>query len=509
MFRNKTTLVIFFFCTIHLILHLIADFNSGFQGDELLHIETGNHPAFGYMEFPPVIGWLAFIQNQFNSDAVFAHHIFCHMASLSILVLMALITIELGGKTEAVFIVLLCFSIIPARAHQLFQPVVFSHFFWILSFYQLVRFVKTLDNKYLLYLSVSLAFGFLTKFDILFFIAGLPGLLLFKRMRQAILTKSVWKPILLFVLLISPNLWWQYQHQFPVLDMFSRLYETQLNRLTVSGVVKDLIIMLNPVTVVIWLAGLFFIFRKTGKDLYRPLAISILVAILLLAVNKSKAYYFIAPMLTLLIFGGIWFEQRILSKRRWVIYPVSIVMLASGILIAPFGLAILPNDIFAKFAKLEMKNGRFQNEDFKVDCQEYYSQIKWKNTLGALKEVYDSLPFKERERSLIWGKHYSQAGGVNLYGAKYGLPKAFSYHGSFYLWSPEKGIVPETIIAFTNGEAEIGFFQGFFNSVVAVKRVYNPHAGLDNDIWQTIFICKNAKQDFAGLRREFKTRVFE
>jgi hypothetical protein len=509
MFRNKTILVVFFFCTIHLILHLIADFNSGFQGDELLHIETGNHPAFGYMEFPPVIGWLAYIQNLVHSDAVFVHHIFCHIASLLLLVLMALITIELGGKTEAVFIVLLCVSIIPARAHQLFQPVVFSHFFWILSFYQLVRFVKTPDNKYLLYLALSLAFGFLTKFDILFFIAGLPGLLFFKRIRTAILNKSIWKPVLLFVLLISPNLWWQYQHQFPVLDMFSRLYETQLDKLTVSGVVKDLIIMLNPITLFVWLAGLFFIFRKNGKFLYRPLGISILISILLLAFNKSKAYYFIAPMLTLLIFGGIWLEQTILAKRKWLIYPVSALMLASGILMAPFGLAILPIDTFVKFAGLEMKNGRFQNENFKVDCQEYYSQRKWENTLTALKEVYDSLPPIEKQSSLIWGKHYSQAGGVNLYRANYGLPGAFSYHGSFYLWTPERGVIPETIIAFTNGEAEIDFFQDFFSSVVAVKKIYNPYASFDKDIWQTIFICKKPRQDFAGLRKEFKTRIFE
>ncbi len=59
------------------------------------------------------------------------------------------------------------------------------------------------------------------------------------------------------MLLNSPNLWWQYQHQFPILDMFSRLYETQLNKLTIGGVVKELIIMLNPVTLFIWGGGHF------------------------------------------------------------------------------------------------------------------------------------------------------------------------------------------------------------------------------------------------------------
>jgi hypothetical protein len=59
--NKQTKLIIFIFCIVKITLHLIADYHSGFQGDELLHIETGNHLAFGYMKIPPMIGLLAFI----------------------------------------------------------------------------------------------------------------------------------------------------------------------------------------------------------------------------------------------------------------------------------------------------------------------------------------------------------------------------------------------------------------------------------------------------------------
>lgn len=129
--NRKTKLVIFAFCIVKLTLHLIADSNSGFQGDELLHIETGNHLAFGFMEFPPMIGVLAFIQNLFQSESVFVHHIFSHIAAILILIFVSKITVELGGKTKAVFLVLMCIIIAPAfgRSQQLFQPVVFSQLF--------------------------------------------------------------------------------------------------------------------------------------------------------------------------------------------------------------------------------------------------------------------------------------------------------------------------------------------------------------------------------------------
>src|SRR5690554_74588 len=261
--NRKITTIIAFFCIVKITLHLIADSNSGFQGDELLHIETGNYPSFGYMEFPPVIGWLAFIQNQFHSQSVFVHHIFSHIASLLILIVIARTTLELGGKSKAVFIVLLCIVTAPAfgRGHQLFQPVVFTHFFWLLSFYQLVRFVKTLDKKYLLYLTICLSFGFLTKYDILFFIAGLSGLLLFKSTRISILQKDIWKYMLLFLILIAPNVIWQYKQGFPVLDMFSRLYETQLDKLTIIGVLESIVISLNPLTLFFWIGGLIYMFK--------------------------------------------------------------------------------------------------------------------------------------------------------------------------------------------------------------------------------------------------------
>src|SRR5215217_4866150 len=83
---KQTKLIILTFCIVKLTLHLFADIHSGFQGDELLHIESGRHLAFGYMEFPPLIGFLAFIQNLFGSKAVYVHHLFAHIASILIII---------------------------------------------------------------------------------------------------------------------------------------------------------------------------------------------------------------------------------------------------------------------------------------------------------------------------------------------------------------------------------------------------------------------------------------
>lgn len=293
---------LYFFCLIKLALHLIADSHSGFQGDELLHIETGNHLAFGYMEFPPFIGVLAFIQNLFNSNSVFVHHLFTHISSILIIVYVAKTTIELGGKSKALLLTLLCIIIAPAfgRSQQLFQPVVFGQLFWVLAFYQLVCYAKYFHKKHLFYLTLFSVIGLLFKYDLVFFIFGLSSLFFFKRSRESLLKQNIWLFIFVGFLIVLPNIYWQYSNDFPVLQMFSRLYETQLDKLSRLDNIKNLLLAINPITLILVFPALFYLFKN-----YKLLAISITISFLLLVLSNGKAYYFFPIILTILPFGGI------------------------------------------------------------------------------------------------------------------------------------------------------------------------------------------------------------
>lgn len=507
--NRQTKFVIFVFCVVKLTLHLIADSNSGFQGDELLHIETGNNLAFGFMEFPPIIGIFALIQNLFQSETVFVHHIFPHIAAILILIFVSKITFELGGKAKAVFLVLLCIIIAPAfgRSQQLFQPVVFSQLFWVLNFYLLTKYVKYLNQKYLWLLIITVALAFLTKYDAVFFIFGLSSLLLFKTTRQALLKHKFWWYIIAFVLFISPNIIWQYTNDFPVLKMFDRLYETQLDKLSTLEVLSGLTLSLNPLTLLVLLPAIVFMFHQSMKK-YRVLSVSILLSVLLLALSKGKGYYFYPIVLTILPFGGVFWENTVLKKRKWLIYPIGVVLLI-GVFLIPFGMPVFSLEGYLKHDYPYEKREIVPGGKYNVRFEERYSEEKWALTLKELQNVVDSLSKKEKEDFIIWGKHYGQAGAVNLFNARYDLPKAFSLHGSFYNWVP-KGNMPNTTIAFRYSQGEgADFFEPFFDEVIDVKSIYNPYAEDEEKLWQTIFICKNPKQTFDELRQLFKDRIFE
>ncbi|MBK6265624.1 glycosyltransferase family 39 protein [Marivirga sp. S37H4] len=507
--NKQTKLVLLIFCIAKLALHLIADSNSGFQGDELLHIQTGNHLAFGFMEFPPIISVLAFLQNLFHSESVFIHHIYSHLASILILIYVSKIVVELGGKTKAVFLVLLCILIAPAfgRSQQLFQPVVFSQLFWVLNFFWLTKYVKYLDQKYLWLLTIGAAIAFLTKYDAIFFIFGVSSLLFFKTTRQALIDHKFWWNIVVFILLISPNVIWQYLNNFPVLRMFNRLYEMHLDKLTPIGVLGSLALSLNPLTLLISLLAMVSMFHQSMKE-YRPLSLSILLSVLLLALCQGKGYYFYPIALTMLPFGGIFWENVIIAKRKWLIYPISFVLLL-GVFLIPFGMPVFPLESYLKHDYPHENREVVIGGQFNVRFEERYSKEKWDVTLKELKTVYDSFPNPEKNNTIIWGKHYGQAGAVNLLGNQHNLPKAFSLHGSFYNWIPY-GDMPNTIIAIRYGDARgADFFEPYFEEVMPAKSIYNPYADKEERVWQTVFICKKPKQTFDELKTLFKDRVYE
>lgn len=507
--NKQTRLLIFIFCILKLTLHLIADYHSGFQGDELLHIQTGNHLAFGYIEFPPMIGLLAFISNLFHSHSVFIYHIFPHIAMLLIIIYVGKITVELGGKSIAVFVALACLLVAPGfeGSQQSFGPVVFSQFFWVLCFYQLTRFIKYGDGKYLWYLAIFVPLFFLTKYDALFFCFGLLSLLFFRKTRVALAKAKYWQCLIVSFLILLPNIIWQYVNDWPALQMFHRLYETQLDDITPLHILRDLFLAVNPVVFILILPVLVFMFAdKKNKNLYRPLASSILLSVLFLVFSKGKAYYFFPVILTIFPFCGIFWERIILPKRKWLLYPLSFILLIGAVLI-PFGMPVYSfhhylNSVY-KYSPKEIKNGKEV-----LPIQEYDAKKKWKETLTQLKIIYDSLPADEKNNCLIWGKHYSQAGAVELFRKEYGLPHAFSYHGSFYSWAPS-GNMPGTVIAFCYNDAGDHFFNSYFKEVIPIRKIYSDYASSEGWVVQTIFVCKKPKQSFDTMKEVFKKRIFE
>jgi len=265
-----------------------------------------------------------------------------------------------------------------------------------------------------------------------------------------------------------------------------------------------LLMALNPLSLFITIAAIISMFHHSLKA-YEPLTVAILLSTIFLAFSQGKGYYFYPIALTILPFGGVFWEQIILRKRKWLIYPIGIILLM-GVFLIPFGMPVFPLESYLKHDYPYENREVVKGGQFNVRFEERYSKEKWTKTLKELKNFYDSLPNSEKNNAIIWGKHYAQAGAVNLYNKRYELPKAFSLHGSFYNWVPE-GEMPETTICLSYNVGD--FFEGYFEKVIKVRTIYNPYSDNEEEQHQHIYICKDPEQTYDELKALFEERIFE
>jgi hypothetical protein len=337
-----------------------------------------------------------------------------------------------------------------------------------------------------------------------FFIFGLSALFFFKRTRQALLRLHFWENVIVAILLLLPNLIWQNANGFPALQMFDRLYETQLGNLSRIASLGQLLIDTNPLSSSLIIVPAFIYIVKNNKTINLPLATAVMLSFALLSLSNGKPYYFYPIILTILPFGALFWEQIIFQKRKWMLYPITILLLLGAVLI-PFGMPVYSFNHYLhsiyKYEKKDVDGGKYA-----IKYDEYYTKEKWTETMQQLKSIYNSLPPGEKQACKIWAKHYGQAGAVNLFGLDYNLPKAFSYHGSFYSWTP-RGQMPNTIIALSYRVGD--FFSPYFEEVRLVRTIYNPYADNEEELYQRIYVCKKPKQSFDKMKELFKARIFE
>lgn len=488
---------------VNMALHLIADCHSGFHGDELLHIEAGKHLAFGYMDFPPMIGFLAFILNLFHSDSIFIYHLLNDVATAFIFVLCGLITIQLGGKWLAVLLTLSCILFAPglSASHALFLPDVFDQLAWIVCIWLLVKYGNSPQHKYLMYIGIFAALGFLTKYSITFLLGGLVVSVLIVQF-NILRNKMLWISVLLFLLIVSPNIVWQITNGFPVFHHFSKLYETQLDKNSQVQELKSLFLYLNPFTSVFWLSGLFISPFVVQFKKYRLTIFTLLFAFLFLFMAKGKAYYYFPVILGVLPLGTVLFEQ-LLHKRKWILVSYFMLVCGSGIYLLPHGIPLFPLDEY-------INNYHFKKNKYNkipLPFENYYSAGIWNQLLKKVDSTYKSLPVAEQKNCLIWGRHYSQAGGINLLGKKYGLPQAFSFHSSFYSWVPRfsKNI---TIIAISDANLKKDYWLQYFSEVNEICTIENQFTSDYKWYSQHIFLCRKLKYNSDELKALFKNEIF-
>jgi len=408
------------------------------QRDEYLYYQQGQHFDFGYLENPPLLSYLGMISSWFGGSEAWIKFWPCLFGAAT-LVVTCLITAELGGKLFSQFLAAL--SIITGaylRVHYLFQPNILDIFFWTLAIYFLIRYINSRNENYIIWMAVSLAFGWWSKYSVLFITVAIIAGLLLSPYRNIFLRKKAWLGAGLALLLITPNLLWQYSHNWPVIHHMEELQATQLKYINRSDFMKEQLLLLLPV-VFVWVTGLISLLRNSH---YRIIAIIYVAVIALLMFGSGKGYYALGAYPMLLAGGAVTIEKWSEGKK-WLRYTVTVVIIGLTIPFIPLLLPVWkPEKLAAFYQQYGIdKTGLLKWEDQKQHPlpQDFADMLGWKELAMKTETVFNSgLSNEIKDSTIIYCRNYGQAGALKFYCRSVRLKeKVISDNGSFLLWIPD------------------------------------------------------------------------
>jgi hypothetical protein len=228
---------------------------------------------------------------------------------------------------------------------------------------------------------------------------------------------------------------------------------------------------------------------------YRALGWCYLVCYTVFFVLHGKNYYLAPVYPMLLAAGAVVIESAINGRangrprRQWLKPAIALVLLASGAHLAPVVVPVLSPDGFLAYTKyLPFKLPVMEHAHARAALPQWYSdQFGWKAIVDETAVAWNRIPAAGRQDCGIFAQDYGQAGAIDFFGPRYGLPPALSGHQTYFLWGP-RGYSGNCLIVLDDSRESL---ERLFEHVEYVgKSADNPYA-LEREI--PVFICRGAK----------------
>jgi hypothetical protein len=332
--------------------------------------------------------------------------------------------------------------------------------------------------------------GLETKHSMLIFGFALVAGLLLTPQRKHLFNRWFVLAGLLAFLLFLPNLLWNVQHHFPFLELQENIRRDGRNvSLSLGSFFGQEFLAMLPLSAPIWIAGLWGLLRGP----YRALAFAWgMTAAIVFAMNP-RVYYLFPAFPMLFAAGSVQFESWLARPRlAWIKPAYCALMVLMGALLAPTLLPILPPETYIRYARAtDLEPPRIETHRLGPLPQLFADQFGWEDMAAAVARVYYSLAAEIRPRTAIFGQNYGQAGAIDLFGPRYGLPPAISGHQNYFLWGPG-GATGESMIVMEGRQEDL---ERKFASVRKVAQVGHPYAMPYEHF--DIFYCQGLKGSLA------------
>ncbi|OCA75016.1 glycosyltransferase family 39 protein [Chryseobacterium arthrosphaerae] len=429
--KNYWVLVLFVLAKFILQYSLISP-EYELHRDEYLHLDQANHLAWGYLSVPPVNSWLAWLIKELGNTVFWVKFFPALFGALTIVLTWKTVE-ELNGSLFAKILASLgiLFSVL-LRVNMLFQPTSLEIFLWLFLYFSLIRYFNSRKVKWLYIGAVIFGIGILNKYNIAFSLLGLVPALLLTEQRKIFMQPHLYWAALLALIIISPNLLWQYQNQFPVIHHMKELSERQLVHVSSAEFMKSQALFFVGVFFVM-IAGWGALLLYKPFEKFRVFFWSYIITITLFLFFKAKDYYAIGLYPVYIAFGSVFLGNIFENGWKRFLKPVSISI--PVLLFLPLYNLAFPNkspeyiethqDQYRKIGLLRWEDGK----DHSLP-QDFADMQGWRELAQKVDKQYSQL--SKSGNTLVLCDNYGQAGAINYY-SEIGV-KAISLNADYINW---------------------------------------------------------------------------
>src|SRR5579885_1171529 len=381
----------------------------GFHRDEMYFVVAGSHPAAGYPDQPPLVPLLTHAMYTLDPGTPFLVRLPSALVAAATTVLAALVAREVGGGRRAQ--VIAAGHFVTTTTFDLLSTTVFL---WLV-----VRALMRREAWLLLPAGVVVGVGFEAKPQVGIVAVVAAAALLAAGPRWPF--RSAWTAAgaVAAVVLGAPYLVWQQRHGWPQVTVAGNIGGSAEGGRV--GFVPFQLLLVSPVLVPVWIAGLLVPFRREALRPLRVVTLTYVALGVLYIAGNGKAYYLASLYPVLLGIGAVPAAAWTLRTRRHA-QALTAAIVVSAVVSAFIALPLLPERSLQ--GSLVMAINPDQGET-----------VGWSRFVDAVAAAWRRIPAGARARTAIFTENYGEAGAIDLLGPSRSLPRAYSGHNGFGEWA--------------------------------------------------------------------------
>ena len=436
-------------------------------------------PAWGYTDQPPLTPLLAQGAIAVFGDSVIALRIIAIVCAAASLLLLVLITREVGGSRRAQAYT--AWGMAGATLTLLFGHVLLTASLdlvvWPAALLFAMRAVLREDGRWWLAAGAVIGASTFNKLLVVILMIGIALGLAICGPRRWFASGWLWAGVGLAALLAAPNAIYQAAHGWPQLAMGAALSTNNAEEVRLM-MWPFLILLVGPVLAVFWVLALVGLFRRPEWRPLRFVAVAFAVVVLFVFAAGTQFYYTAGVLAVLVAFGSVPVAEWARTRGRRVTVGVLLGVNALGCAIS--AVPLLPVEAFGASGLAAINSASAD-------------QVGWER---YARQVTDAATAADADA--IIATNYGEAGALDRFGSA-GVPVVSGHNALWDLGGPPVDAVTVVIVG----------GQGFgapdlFGSCATVDELGNG-VGVDNEEeGMPVVVCTDPVMPWSELWERFR-----